>query len=312
MPLTAAAATVLGAGANLAGQAFNAGSQASLNKATRNWNTDMYRQQYADNIHLWNMQNEYNHPSQVMSRLRDAGLNPSLAFGNATPASSPSGATSGSWNPTPPRLDMSPAVGSMFEYYNLEQRKAQTANTLENNKVQAAEATLKEAQTMSTLVDADNKTFDLGLKRTLRGTSVDMAKEILRKTTLDNQYQLKENEYQDIKNTTSVAEAVQRIAASRAQTSLIPSQKAQIQANVQNLIKSGKLMQLDINLKKRGITWSDPVYLRVVGQIVKDITKEDVKQSASQIGGYINSRFPIGTMFKKAKDVGKSYLNLYK
>lgn len=36
-----------------------------------------------NNIQLWNMQNEYNTPAAQMQRLKDAGLNPNLAYGTA-------------------------------------------------------------------------------------------------------------------------------------------------------------------------------------------------------------------------------------
>ena len=43
------------------------------------------RQKLADkqNIRFWNMQNQYNHPSQQMERLRKAGLNPNLIYGSS-------------------------------------------------------------------------------------------------------------------------------------------------------------------------------------------------------------------------------------
>lgn len=44
------------------------------------------RQREADarNIKFWNMENAYNHPTQQMKRLREAGLNPNLIYGEST------------------------------------------------------------------------------------------------------------------------------------------------------------------------------------------------------------------------------------
>lgn len=37
--------------------------------------------QYSKDLQMWNIQNEYNAPAQQMQRLRDAGLNPNLMYG---------------------------------------------------------------------------------------------------------------------------------------------------------------------------------------------------------------------------------------
>lgn len=45
-------------------------------------NIQMFNMENEANIDMWNMQNAYNDPSQQVARLRNAGLNPSLAIGN--------------------------------------------------------------------------------------------------------------------------------------------------------------------------------------------------------------------------------------
>lgn len=59
------------------------------------WQQDFERheagQAWERNIQAWRMQNEYNHPAQVMQRLKEAGLNPHLIYGKGqatTPAGS--------------------------------------------------------------------------------------------------------------------------------------------------------------------------------------------------------------------------------
>jgi hypothetical protein len=56
------------------------------------------RQSQADlqNINFWNMQNKYNHPSQQMARLKEAGLNPNLVYDQSV-----SGATGSAGNVAP-------------------------------------------------------------------------------------------------------------------------------------------------------------------------------------------------------------------
>nr|QJB20890.1 MAG: DNA pilot protein [Microvirus sp.] len=38
--------------------------------------------EFSNNLKMWNLQNAYNSPAQQMQRLKDAGLNPNLVYGN--------------------------------------------------------------------------------------------------------------------------------------------------------------------------------------------------------------------------------------
>lgn len=42
------------------------------------------KKNYDDSVSLWNMNNAYNSPTQQMKRLKDAGLNPNLVYGNGS------------------------------------------------------------------------------------------------------------------------------------------------------------------------------------------------------------------------------------
>ena len=71
---------LLPAAGNLLGNAMNFAS----NKANNNANMKLAEYQWAKNLEMWNMQNEYNHPKSQMSRLKEAGLNPNLVYGNGS------------------------------------------------------------------------------------------------------------------------------------------------------------------------------------------------------------------------------------
>lgn len=63
----------------------------------RNFAREQYERQYADALHFWEMQNEYNHPKAQMERLDKAGLNPHLVYGSGQaqqPAAKPQQPTS--------------------------------------------------------------------------------------------------------------------------------------------------------------------------------------------------------------------------
>lgn len=79
---------------NSIGNATAIGLAGSMNrdqqKRAIRYNWEMAKWQNATNIENWNMQNAYNHPSEQMKRLEEAGLNPNLVYdkGASTTASS--------------------------------------------------------------------------------------------------------------------------------------------------------------------------------------------------------------------------------
>lgn len=99
---------------NLAGSAYSSRQNVKAERETRRWNEKM-----------WLKQNLYNHPSQQMARLQEAGLNPRLIYGQ-----SPSGATGQAGAVAPgktPKIDYT--VGDpVAAYQNAKMVTAQTQN----------------------------------------------------------------------------------------------------------------------------------------------------------------------------------------
>ena len=71
---------------NFFSQIFTNRSNYNLAKDTAQWNRqnaiDLANLEYQHNLEAWHMQNDYNSPSSQMKRLKDAGLNPNLAYGS--------------------------------------------------------------------------------------------------------------------------------------------------------------------------------------------------------------------------------------
>lgn len=76
----------IGAAAGLIGQSQQNTSNEQLNAVNRRWQEKMAKLNYQRNIEMWNMQNAYNTPAQQVKRLRQAGLNPNLLYGNGSAA----------------------------------------------------------------------------------------------------------------------------------------------------------------------------------------------------------------------------------
>lgn len=75
---------IIEGGLQLVGGLFNGYSQQSAVKEANKGNMELAKYQNDRNLELWNMNNAYNDPSAQMDRLKNAGLNPNLVYGNGS------------------------------------------------------------------------------------------------------------------------------------------------------------------------------------------------------------------------------------
>ena len=109
IPLIAGAASIIG---NLIG---NRGAKRNQQRAD------------ANNVKFFNMQNQYNDPIKQMSRLKKAGLNPNLVYGQSVAgATGNSGSAPAASKAAPYDMDGGAAVQSGLAAY---QAEAQVENT---------------------------------------------------------------------------------------------------------------------------------------------------------------------------------------
>lgn len=94
----------------------------ALQRETNRQNENLYRlglaesfrqmqAQNAYNTDMWNKTNEYNDPSKVVARLRQAGINPALSYGQPANASAVQSGSQG--QPSSPQMQ-SPSVGAPY------------------------------------------------------------------------------------------------------------------------------------------------------------------------------------------------------
>lgn len=132
----------------------NRKSQEKQNQLDRDFSREMYDKQRTDAIEDWNRQNEYNHPSQQMERLREAGLNPNLVYGKGADNTATSVARSSpitSSQPAPKYNDaLSPALqaglNTISMYQQVKQSQAQTDNLNKQAALIQADTALRESQ----------------------------------------------------------------------------------------------------------------------------------------------------------------------
>lgn len=148
-------------------------AQAKENEKNREYNLQLAKMQNEWNLQQWERENEYNNPLNQMARLKAAGLNPNLVYGNgagqSTAASSPS-LTSGA--PSSP-VDMSlmvqrPTVGQIM-------------NQALQNRILQAQVDNTEAQTRKTLADADISETEAKYKEAEKLLGIELGNQNLRK-----------------------------------------------------------------------------------------------------------------------------------
>lgn len=116
LPLLGLAAAGLSSLGGIASSFINSNSQRKQSQRNFNENMKLAEYQFDRNLDMWHLQNEYNTPSNQLQRLKDAGLNPYIAYGQVS-----SGNASSAPSYTSPSYDVSPIqIGdSLGQFMNI-------------------------------------------------------------------------------------------------------------------------------------------------------------------------------------------------
>lgn len=250
-----------------------------MNRKTREWNEKVMGQQRQWALDDWNMQNEYNHPSSQMARLREAGLNPHLVYGKGADNTSGMVRSSESpqWNPKAPEFNF----GSPFsEMYDFEMKQAQIDNLRVLNTVSQQEALLKAAQTANVAQSTQNSSFDLDQKHSLSQYVLEAAAANVKKMNADIDFTHAQNRRADFdsflrytQTSSSVAEAASRMLSEQSRRATDAKTRAEIDQRIKNLESDNEIKKLDIELKKTGVQPHDKLWQRKLFQAWPDIKK---------------------------------------
>ncbi len=239
-------APLIGAAASIGSSLIkNSGSKKSQKRA------DRYNQAQ------WNRENEYNSPTSQMSRLREAGLNPNLVYGQSA-----SGA-SGNASPAPmskaAEFNFDSPISDVSKFADTTMVPAQTNNLKTQNTVMEQEAILKAAQTAKLGTDNAKGKFDLGLAKELRDTSMSAAKANLRHMEAQG-----------------IQKELDNSVKSESKKGIIKDLYYKAEISAENL-KGQKLLnnlrQLEVELKRIGIERNDPWYFRIIGRHMDEANK---------------------------------------
>lgn len=241
----------LAAAASLAGDAANAALTGSRNK-----------KQYERSIAMWRLQNQYNDPSAQMERLKRAGLNPNLVYGQGTQVTA---------GPVPnveietPQVNLPRAVSSHFD---TRMRVAQTDNLAAQNKVLVNQADLIQAQADSVRAGTPLKEFELGMKSELRDTNLQYREEELRRMRQGTDIALREDQRRQLLTAQSLNEGIGRLILNSAQVAKTDGEIKNLEMQYQNMVRTGVLQQMEIELRKQGVTSQDELWQRIAAKIL--------------------------------------------
>ncbi|AXH76883.1 MAG: DNA pilot protein [Microviridae sp.] len=275
---------LIDAGAELLSSGINAVIQSGENAKNRRFANWQYDKQRQDALADYNMQNEYNSPAAQMARLKAAGLNPNLVYGNGATTQSATVRSSSAPSPSTsaPKISLGNPGMSIMQAQALQ---AQTNNLKVQNDVLLEEKKLKAAQTLNVLSQTDMRSFDMGLKGELRNTTIAMAQK-----NLENLYSkirlqdntadlatdrgITERELRDSRRgllNQQIDESMSRVILNRIQGAKSEKETAYIQEKIANAIRDGKIKDFEIRMNKAGVTKNDPAWLRMFNELLQTI-----------------------------------------
>lgn len=204
MPIDPVTGSIIVAGIAAGGQGANAWAQGRMNKKTRKWNEKMYNLQRTHALADWQQQADYNSPENQMKRLKQAGLNPHLIYGNGADAQMNTGVRQSSveaWNPQPAQFDLgSVAQQGLGSYFDIQSRQASIDNLEKQGVLLDTENLVKHAniqEIMSRIpkhqVDTETGKFNLDFKKQTLQLAVEQLQANLKKTGADTQFTIDEN-----------------------------------------------------------------------------------------------------------------------
>lgn len=267
-------AALASAGAGLVTGLGNIFSGKKRDERQQKWANSMYEKQKADEIAFWEKNNMYNSPQAQMQRLKEAGLNPNLVYGNGAVANSSSSPNV----PNAPNVQFQPreftfdAASHLMNYYDIRSKTAQLDLLTEQQNVLKQDAILKAVQAANVAQNTEGSKFDLKQKQDLNSTTIEMAKENLRKLTSDISLSQRSAQREDIRLESDLKDAIVKRAYTKAQTTNTITDTARINAVIKQIETSTKMQEIENELAEQGIFRNDPAYMRILNGMAQELT----------------------------------------
>lgn len=271
---------LLGMGMSAIGQGININQQNTANQQSLDFQREMYSRQRKDALTDMAFQNEYNSPAAQMERLKKAGLNPNLVYGNgnAVQTGAPVRASSpGSYAPKAPQVETGGIINSMMSFYDASMKTAQTDNIKAATKVAIEEAVNKAADTALKIADAKKRGVEIDLdslrlqtEKLLQPTVVDQARANLGKTIADTEYTLQQKEITALTSAQNLVKGMEEIIQMRLQHAATSAEIAKYKQELELLKKDNLIKAIDVGIRQTGATLHDGAISRFVQAWLND------------------------------------------
>lgn len=260
----------------------NAGITMLQNQQARKWQEQMYNRQLGDAQRAWDMQNAYNSPAEQMNRLKDAGLNPNLVYGSGAVANNSQAMktpSAGSWSPD--KIDVGTGINqSLFTHLDTELKQMQIETLKKANQLRDQDAVLKSLEAAGKVTRNAKDKLSLDMANQTFHTSLDILNENLQGLKIKNLVTQGDYELRQAIGVQGLEKGILQMAMMQTsmQTNLV--QRQMMYQQIDNMKKDGVLKGLDIALKQKGLTWSDPVYMRIGNAVYEAISSGSVNASS--------------------------------
>lgn len=280
-PLLAAG---IAAGASLAGTGLQIGAAGKMNKKTRNWNNQQIERQREWALQDYHMQNEYNSPAMQMKRLKEAGLNPHLVYGN--------GADAQGANMAPPpaaeigRQEVPDIAGGINNaigaYQDTTTRSLQNNLIKTQNEIAQKEVALKESQKIALDLGIIEKGIDIDFKGKInpynvkaKQKSIEQMETNMMKYLADIDLNTGRYNREGLRMESDLQTATLQRQIMHMSMNKTKEEIKQIQQNIENMKKTGEyqgyMNQIQKRLTDKGLTTSDAGYYRMLNEFLEQI-----------------------------------------
>jgi hypothetical protein len=286
MPLApVVAGALLSGGAGLLGGFAGNASTARQNRLNREFARETYDKQRRDALADRAFENEYNSPAAQMARLKAAGLNPNLVYGNGATTNGVSTNTSQTPSYRGEAADWSNAAASVGQaansYFQWQNMQAEQDRIKALTRLAEQDSLVRTEQILSSIanrtrigVQTEQDKQNLKIAQQLEGTTLEAARLNVEKLNADinqtkanTQFTLNSDDRAAAQNVSSLKEAVERILTSRLQRAKTVEEIKAIKQAIKNAEHDGTLKRMDIDLRKKGIMPSDNVLERAAQHI---------------------------------------------
>ncbi|AXH73993.1 MAG: DNA pilot protein [Microviridae sp.] len=265
---------VLSAGAGILGGILGNSSQQNANFENQRFSLQMYQKQRADALADRAFENEYNSPAAQMARLKAAGLNPNLVYGNGASQvqsvnTRASKADSPSIQPSNFGFIQNAAMAAFDviktqQQINLLQEQVKTQKEL-GNLYNAKDA---ESRVMASLNKA--RTAGQDIANYIRGETKQTE---IQKINADLKFTLDENQRRAALNSENVKQAVENILLLKARTAQSQAEKEKINKVIKTLDQQISIQQADVEWAKLMVTGKNQMLPKIAMMIIQRLLK---------------------------------------